>query len=352
MLPKLSKEEYEALKESIRTEGQHYPIIINREGVILDGHNRLRICRELGIEPKFEVKNFADKFEEKLFVIDVNLQRRQLNAAQKVWLNLERYEIEKEKAKQRFEEHLPQKGEKGFQSISSSSELHIGQARDVVAFHAGVSPITTQRALTVFEKGDEQIKLRMLEGKTSIYYAYKMTKRKIESQEYPELPEGKYNVIYADPPWRYELPFAGSPDMHYPTLETEKICRLEVPASEDAVLFLWATNPCLKDALRVMEAWKFEYKTNMVWVKDKAGTGYWVRGQHELLLIGIKGNMPTPLEENRPASIIYAPRTNHSEKPEVVYGIIEKMFPNGKYLELFATKKREGWTSWGIAIES
>jgi len=346
LLPPLSKEEYEALKESIRKEGQHLPIIVNEKGVILDGHHRFQVCKELGLQPKIEVRKFNSKIEEKLFVIDINLQRRQLNDAQRVWLNLERYKIEREKAKQR------QGMRTDLTSGSIDPKVNFGRTRDIIAEYAGVPSGTVQRALTVFQFGEPHIIKSTLQGKTSIYYAYKMTKRKIESKEYPPLPEGRFNVIYADPPWRYNLPFAGSPDMHYPTLETEKICRLEIPVADDAVLFLWATNPCLKDAFSVMSAWGFKYKTNMVWVKDRAGTGYWVRGQHELLLIGIKGKMETPLEQNRPPSVIFAPRTNHSEKPKEVYEIIERMFPNGKYLELFARQKRERWCSWGLEIES
>jgi N6-adenosine-specific RNA methylase IME4 len=86
----------------------------------------------------------------------------------------------------------------------------------------------------------------------------------------------------------------------------------------------------------------------MVWVKDKIGNGYYVRGKHELLLIGMKGDIPTPEESNRPASVIEAARLEHSRKPEKVYEIIEKMYPNRSYLELSARSQyNEKWTTWG-----
>jgi N6-adenosine-specific RNA methylase IME4 len=111
---------------------------------------------------------------------------------------------------------------------------------------------------------------------------------------------------------------------------------------------LWATGPKIKDALDVMEKWGFEYKTQMVWIKDRIGLGTWVRGQHELLLIGIKGDFPTPYESDRPPSVIQAPRGKHSEKPDIVYDIIEKMCPNRTYLEMFARgEAKKGWTVWG-----
>jgi N6-adenosine-specific RNA methylase IME4 len=96
-----------------------------------------------------------------------------------------------------------------------------------------------------------------------------------------------------------------------------------------------------------MQKWGFEYKTNLVWVKDKIGTGYYLRGQHELLLIGIKGKIGVPNEADRVSSVLIAPRNEHSQKPQEVYNIIEKMYPNCKYIELFARNKHEGWESWG-----
>jgi len=95
ILPKLSSEEYEALKESIRKEGMHYPIIVNREGIILDGHHRFRICQELGLEPKVEVKDFGNSLSEKVFVIKSNLLRRHLKDFQRAELTIKLVEINK-----------------------------------------------------------------------------------------------------------------------------------------------------------------------------------------------------------------------------------------------------------------
>jgi len=170
------------------------------------------------------------------------------------------------------------------------------------------------------------------------------------SKPVPELPVGVFNIIYADPPWLYD--FSRSPtraiENQYPTMELEQIKKMPLPAiAEDAVLLMGATSPKLREALEVVEAGGFEYKTTMVWVKDKIGIGYYARQQHELLLIGGKGKSVVPRESNRPSSIIEAPRLGHSSKPEEVYEIIEGMYPNGKPIELFARGKREGWTSWG-----
>lgn len=174
----------------------------------------------------------------------------------------------------------------------------------------------------------------------------------------PPLPKGPFDVIYADPPWEYEFSMSprGDPERHYNTMTVEEICALKIPTTENALLFLWATNPKLEEVFEVIEAWGFTYRTNMVWVKDKFGTGYYVRGQHELLLIARKGDVYPPEESYRPPSVfrppsvLIAPRMEHSAKPQEVYKIIEHMYPNGKYVELFARKKREGWVSWGHGV--
>ena len=113
-------------------------------------------------------------------------------------------------------------------------------------------------------------------------------------------------VIYADPPWRYDASQSPSRriDNHYPTMALEEIKALaeqgEVPAADDAVLFLWATPPLLPEALEVMAAWGFTYRTCMVWVKDRIGMGYYARQRHELLLIGKRGSLPVPEPSDRP----------------------------------------------------
>ena len=177
-----------------------------------------------------------------------------------------------------------------------------------------------------------------------------------DKQETPPLPKEPFNIFYADPPWRYEFSKSerGDPEEHYPTMSVEEICelKLKLPTADTAVLFLWATAPKLQEALEVIQSWGFEYRTHMIWVKDKWGTGHYIRGQHELLLIGRKGDVWVPEEGDRPSSVFRAKRTEHSKKPGRVYEIIEKMYPGQKYLELFARNEREGWTPWGLDIGS
>jgi len=174
-----------------------------------------------------------------------------------------------------------------------------------------------------------------------------------EAREAPPLPTGVYNVILADPPWEYAnsggLP--GQAANHYGTLTMEDIGRLSLPAAEKAVLFLWVTNPFLAEGLELARRWGFEYKTNVVWVKrnlQRPGVGFYVRGRHELLFICTKGSM-VPDQEGRPpiGSVIEADVQEHSRKPNEAYELIESIYPEGKYLELFARRNRPGWQAWG-----
>ena len=174
-------------------------------------------------------------------------------------------------------------------------------------------------------------------------------------------PNKKYGVIYLDPPWRFEVRsretgLDRSPDNHYPTMTIEEIAKLGVTdlAAPDCVMFLWVTAPILSDAIAVMTAWwKFTYKSHCVWVKDKLGTGYWFRNQHELLLVATRGNPPAPASGTRERSVIEAPRGLHSAKPEIFAEFIEGWYPTLPKIELFRRgPPRPGWDSWGNESES
>jgi N6-adenosine-specific RNA methylase IME4 len=167
----------------------------------------------------------------------------------------------------------------------------------------------------------------------------------------------RYSVIYADPPWQYEHAISTSREIEeqYPTLDTDDIGKIQVDgvpvvrrAADDCVLFLWAPPSLVEHGLRVLRAWGFEYRTMIVWDKEKVGMGYWVRQQAELVLIGVKGNPPTPKPADRPSSVFRAPRGKHSAKPEQFYDVIEAMYPGAARLEMFKRGvARKGWDVWG-----
>jgi N6-adenosine-specific RNA methylase IME4 len=169
-----------------------------------------------------------------------------------------------------------------------------------------------------------------------------------------------YHTIYADPPWNETGggKIRRGADRHYPLMKTPDIIRvmqeqLAGKIADNAHLYLWVTNNFLPDGLRVMQELGFRYITTITWVKDRIGLGQYFRGQTEHLLFGVRGVLPyRKLPDGKRAqgkTVIYAPKRKHSEKPGVVYEIIERV-SHPPYLELFARKKREGWDSWGNEI--
>lgn len=166
------------------------------------------------------------------------------------------------------------------------------------------------------------------------------------------LPEGVYDVIYADPPWKYDFSETESREIEnkYPTLSLEEIKKMAVPSADNSVLFLWVTAPKLKEALEVMDSWGFEYKTHMVWDKEIIGMGYWFRGRHELLLVGVKGEVSPPEPSRRRESVRTIRRGEHSSKPAYFREMIQSYFPESRKLELFAREESEGWEVWGNEI--
>jgi ParB-like chromosome segregation protein Spo0J len=192
LLPKMSEEEFAELKASIQTEGQHYPIIVNENLEVLDGHHRYRACNELGIEADFEVRKFEDKLLEKKFVIEANLRRRHLNNFQLVELAVPLLEIEKALAKKR-----QSKGGKDGRNLQlglapdDAKPTSKAKATEIVAKKVGVSTRTFERGKKILEKATEDDKQKLREGKASIAKVYheiiENTQNKKASVQEPDL---------------------------------------------------------------------------------------------------------------------------------------------------------------------
>ena len=118
-------------------------------------------------------------------------------------------------------------------------------------------------------------------------------------------------------------------------------------ATDAAILYLWATSPKLEESMQVMNAGGFSYRSCAVWDKEIMGMGYWFRQQTELLLVGIRGAMPSPEPASRVSSLITSRRGKHSQKPDCVYRMIETMYPDLSRIELFSRQQRPGWSAFG-----
>jgi N6-adenosine-specific RNA methylase IME4 len=170
------------------------------------------------------------------------------------------------------------------------------------------------------------------------------------------LPQGRFPVAYLDPPWRFEAysPVTGmdrAADNHYPTLTVDEIVARPPPLAKDAILFMWATVPMLPQALAVIAAWGLRYKSHMVWVKHKAGTGFWFRNQHELLIVATRGEIPAPLMGTQASSVLMSPAGRHSAKPVEARAMIERLYPGVPKIEMYAREATPGWTAWGNEVE-
>ena len=235
--------------------------------------------------------------------------------------------------------------------------------RKEVAKVANVSHDTIAKVKKIQSTATQEVKDKLESGEVSINQAYKDIK-KVEARvervnKIVEISQGnqtlegigKFPVIYADPPWRYEHVETESRaiENHYPTMQLDDICNMDISqiSTDDSVLFMWATSPKLEEALRVINAWGFSYVTCAVWDKEKIGMGYYFRQQHELLLVAKKGNIPVPIPAARVKSVLSYKRGEHSSKPEEFYSIIEDMYPEYKKLELFCRSPRVGWSVWG-----
>ena len=161
----------------------------------------------------------------------------------------------------------------------------------------------------------------------------------------------KYKTIYADPPWpqKNTAKHVGCASDHYTIMSFDRIKLMgdwiDQISEDNSHLYMWTVSNFLQEALDTMRAWGYRYVTNLAWVKNSKGQGWYFKTQHEILLFGVKGSLD-PKKKGTYSSIIEADRRKHSQKPDEFYSHIENVSP-GPYLELFARSKREGWHSWG-----
>jgi len=202
--------------------------------------------------------------------------------------------------------------------------------------------------------------------------AKKRTKQNPLPDLYPKLPTKTFDIIYADPPWHYNGKlqfdksskskdkidfsrkiFISSATFKYPTLKTSELMAIPIHkiAKDDCLLFMWTTNPHLAQAIELGQAWGFEYKTvAFIWDKMTHNPGQYTLSNCELCLVFKRGRIPRPRGARNVQQLVRSPRKTHSEKPVEVIQAIEKMFPGQERIELFARKKVNGWSAWGLDV--
>ncbi|WP_447589544.1 MT-A70 family methyltransferase [Microbacterium lacticum] len=166
------------------------------------------------------------------------------------------------------------------------------------------------------------------------------------------LPTGpKFRTILADPPWDIGQKGHLGAQAHYNLMTLERIKEMPIAdlAEDDAHLYLWAINGGLREALDVMEAWGFTYRSPLTWIKPRLGLGNYLRNQTEHLLFGTRGRAPVKFRGQ--GTWMYAPLQDHSHKPEEQYAVIQRL-SDGPFIELFARRRQPGWHAWGNEVDS
>jgi len=362
IFPLLEGKDFASLVESIKENGQREPILL-LDGLILDGRNRWRACEAAGVKPKTKNWEGGNPWD---FVWDMNAERRHLEPGQKAMLGalaeegsaawMAEREAEREaanKARSETQKGKP-KGERGTSREVARSKKGRGKnnAASALAKKTRTSRATSERALTLKKKRPD-LAQKVAKGELKLGAACRTAKRdesakKLKGYSLPTTEDGPFGVVVADPPWTYDL--RAKDGTHrgacpYPCMSLDAIRAIEIPAADDAILWLWTTNAHLEHAFGIARAWGFEPKTILTWVKQKMGVGDWLRGRSEHCLLAVRGR-PTVVLTNQ-TTVLEADAGEHSAKPEEFYAMVEKLCPDKRRLELFARRKRDGWFSSG-----
>ena len=363
LIPPLSNEEFKQLERNILEEGIREPLI-TWNGILIDGHNRYRIAQEHEMNYETLEKEFENINRVKEWMINNQFGRRNLSNYQRSVLALQLEDVFREKAKEN------QGNRNDIKQISAESKPI--ETRQEVAKIANVSHDTIAKVKKIEANATPEVKARLNTGTMSINEAYKEIKKEekieerkedikkqledIESGKLPEL-WGKYEVIAIDPPWAYEEKGGlSSNDFNpeitrgtttYPTMKVNQIKEIDLPLTDNSVVFLWTTHAFLKDAFDILEHWNLKYKATLVWDKEKMGMGRTIRLQCEFCLIAFKGNPIFNGSSER--DIIRESRREHSRKPEAFYQYVERA-TIGRKLEYFSREKRTNWEIYGNEV--
>lgn len=363
LIPPLTDDEYNGLRDSILQDGCRDALVL-WDDVLIDGHNRYEICTKHGIPFDTVQMNFSSRDEVIRWIILNQFGRRNLPAYERARLALRLKPVIAKQAKQ----NQVRTTENRVCQISDKQEI---DTKKELAKAAGVSHDTIAKVEKIEAKATPEVKEMLRSGNMSINQAYETIKREEKKREVQqriddyatvqtgiidiEQPDKKYNIVYADPPWRYWESGNKNQSLHYTTMTIDEICDLPVKniTDDNCLLFLWVTYPILQDAFRVIESWGFKYSTcAFVWVKKNkikdtpfVGCGAWTRANSELCLLATKGNIMR-LDASI-SQVVESPIEEHSKKPDIVRKLITKLVGELPRVELFCRNPAEGWDVWG-----
>ncbi|WP_406871600.1 MT-A70 family methyltransferase [Aminobacter sp. P9b] len=375
LFPMLSEQEIRELADDIVTYGQRVPIML-LDGQVLDGRNRLAACRFAEVEPVFAQFEGDDALG---FVLSHNLHRRHLSESQRAMVAASIVDWDRGiNQATAGSANLPTREAARRLSISERAVIAAKRIREHgadelvaairdgrVSVHAGeaISDLALEAQREVLEREErdivrkaKEIRERKQRLRHTVRLAHMEMVRNGGQATAPKALGKKYPVGMMDPPWQFAVrsEVTGrekSAENHYPTMTTDEIIALlrELdPFTDNAVVACWATNPMLLHGLRVLAELGFTYVHHWVWDKEVAGTGYWGRDRHEILLIGRRGDVAAPLPGTQPETVHRERKGRHSAKPDFYAEQIERLFPGVARLELFSRRARPGWDHWGF----
>jgi len=361
--PLLDGDAFAALVEDIRANGLREPIVLTEDGQILDGRNRWRACHEAGVEPRTVIWRGSDA-DALRYVLSMNLHRRHLTPSQRAVIGLDVLPTFEAEAKERQREHG--KTAPGKSKDTSRKNALSVKASTEAAKAVNVSTRYVEDAKKLAQESPELLpdvrvgKLTLQEAKRQVRAQRQDAERErllsnppTSSRKLERLEEGvaTYRTIYLDPPWRYnDAGCQGAAEEQYATMSLDQLEALDVGTlahPEGCHVWMWITWPMMREGahLRLFRAWGLEWKAEIVWHKTGAmGLGRWIRVETEILLLGVRGDLPRLSADVR--GFLEAPRSAHSVKPEAFAELSERFSP-GPRIELFARRAREGWDRWG-----
>ena len=376
LFPLMLPEQFVALKADIAKNGQKEAIITwgEREPKIIDGRHRYRACMELGIKPKIFTSLLSS--EELLsWVISKNLHRRHLNESQRAMVaariaNLEhgqRADLAQEQERQICRSSPMTQAQAatlvsvGERSVRTAKKVQEQGTPELVAM-VDAGKVSVSAAATLVEEPEETQRAVVEQVQTGKAKTTKAAIKQIRNdakreaaQQLVHTDPTTFNVVLADPPWEYgNSGVNGAASNHFPPMSTPDMYdfleRSNIQVADNAVLFMWGTAPLLKDAMQLVDAWGFNYKTMGIWhkLRKQPGTGFYARIDHEYYLIATRGSMlPTATPIPCISSVITAPTQEHSRKPVQLHEDIEALYPGCNKIEIFARSQREGWVTYG-----
>jgi N6-adenosine-specific RNA methylase IME4 len=396
LIPPLTKEEFTGLTHNIQEHGFDplFPILL-WNGTIIDGHNRYHICQNLKIPFTTATKEFVSKEDVINWIIDNQFNRRNLTPDQRFYLIGKRYANKKKqigtnqftppklKDEGVVKNTTPLDPQKTAQTIAEEKRITEKSVRnaekfaksiDTIAANMNIKPqelinekirvthkdiailadLPKETQLAVIEKIKDkplkEVKEVIKEIKKEDRNADLLQQQQAINEGKVHLPTGKYEIIVMDPPWPYGTEYdpegrrAANP---YPEMSLEEIRRIELPSTEDCILFLWTTHKFMRYSFELLDTWGFRDVMIITWDKEKMGLGSWLRSQSEFCIMAVKGSPKVILTTQ--TTILHGKAREHSRKPEEFYDMVNNLCI-GRKLDYFSRQQRLGWDSMGNEV--